>query len=598
VKSLMLLLREVLNELGTWCGTSTVRDLKTITKRVEDEGLSFLTITLPAFCQDFQKSLDEGSVGRQSFLGFKRKGELPLLLGGFLDLVFDRGTGVLLKDPNIDAIFAIREITLLFAKISLPCSKKRERKAMQGFVECERIIKNTDRSLEPSLRDDFMRISLLLWADVFQKVEEDIYYDRVIPKHGPGSTADKLLGNQKFNQIVWTERLEQIFRTSDYLLPNPRYHQDLDHVEILEPGREIPVKVISVPKTLKTPRIIAVEPTCMQYAQQAISESLVEAIEQDDICSKLVGFSDQEPNRQLAREGSLERNLATLDLSEASDRVSNQLVRDMLKFFPHFAEGVDASRSRKADIPGHGVKRLAKFASMGSALCFPIEAIVFTTIIFMALEKEQGHQLTRSAIRSWTNQVQVYGDDIIVPVGIVHRVVEMLSAFGLKVNLNKSFWTGRFRESCGQEFYDGNDVSVVKCRHILPSRLEHVTEIISAVSLRNQFYMVGMWKTCAYMDRFLGALIKMPKVYSTSPVLGKVSLLGYDVERLHPDLHSPLVKGYRVVSRPPPDHLEGSGALLKVFLKRGEQPFADRKHLERAGRPKSVSIKLRWSSPY
>nr|QDH88673.1 MAG: hypothetical protein H3BulkLitter162721_000002 [Leviviridae sp.]QDH90094.1 MAG: hypothetical protein H3Bulk427981_000002 [Leviviridae sp.] len=49
---------------------------------------------------------------------------------------------------------------------------------------------------------------------------------------------------------------------------------------------------------------------------------------------------------------------------------------------------------------------------------------------------------------------------------------------------------------------------------------------------------------------------------------------------------------------PPKSQLDGIGALLKVMLKQGDQPFVDRQHLERQGRPSVVDIKLRWASPF
>nr|QDH86857.1 MAG: hypothetical protein H2BulkLitter115474_000002 [Leviviridae sp.] len=39
---------------------SDLRDLKTIKSRVMSEGLSFLTITLPAFCSAFERALETG----------------------------------------------------------------------------------------------------------------------------------------------------------------------------------------------------------------------------------------------------------------------------------------------------------------------------------------------------------------------------------------------------------------------------------------------------------------------------------------------------------------------------------------------------------
>jgi len=140
MKSLMCLLREVLLDRGTWCGVSTALDLKKIQSRVEAEGVSFLTITLPTFGKDLERALDQGYVDSQLWKGFQKSrssGCLPLFLGGFTSLIFDRASGRLFDVPSIDAIQAIRQITLMFAKINLDCSESRTKAAIAGFVKCE-----------------------------------------------------------------------------------------------------------------------------------------------------------------------------------------------------------------------------------------------------------------------------------------------------------------------------------------------------------------------------------------------------------------------------------------------------------------------------
>lgn len=96
MKSLMTLMQCILADAGMWCCTSAARDLNTITRRVEHEGISFLTITLPQFCSDFERSLDEQRIAPTAFTSFRRRGSLPQFLGGFLELVFDRASGRLL----------------------------------------------------------------------------------------------------------------------------------------------------------------------------------------------------------------------------------------------------------------------------------------------------------------------------------------------------------------------------------------------------------------------------------------------------------------------------------------------------------------------
>jgi hypothetical protein len=598
VKSLTELWYQASLEVGALCHVSTVRDYKTLADRFEHEGLSFLTITLPDFGKSFEKSLAVGHVGHDSFAGFRRKGGLPRFLGGFLDRVFDRGSGRLLDVPCGDSVYAIRQLTLMFGKISVRCSDAREQGALRKYIECEKDVKQSDRSMSPELMSEFESMSLRLFGDVLANADLAVYTGTLTPKHGPGKTADRLLGNQKLDQREWTRRLESILPYGEYCIPNWRFNYLLGSVSILEPGAERPVKVVLVPKTLKTPRIIAIEPTCMQYMQQAIADSLVRDLEGGFLHFPYIGFKDQTPNQRMALEGSVNGALATLDLSEASDRVSNQHVRAMLKHFPHLSEAVDASRSRKADVPGYGVIRLAKFASMGSALCFPIEAMVFATIVFMALEAGHKRRFTSKDFKSLEGKVRVYGDDIVVPTDSMALVIDYLETFGLKVNVDKSFGIGKFRESCGKEYYDGRDVSIVRVRSVLPLSRADVDEVIAVVSLRNRFYEAGLWKTAYWMDSWINRLLggRYPYVSSGSPVLGRVSFAGYDTGRLSPNTHTPQVKGYVVKADPPPSVATGEASLLKYFLKRGEKPIADREHLIRSGRPKSVALRLRWAS--
>jgi len=597
LKSLMLFLGHVLEDLSTWCHTSsTSRDLKTVTARIEHEGVSFLTITLPAFGKDFERCLDRGHVAHDSFPGFSRTGGLPRFLGGFLELVFDRGSGRLLDNPNETAIWAVRQFTLMFAKILLPASPRRVRAAFDRYVQCESDVKN--HSLPVELETEFKEVSGLLFREALSKMDKKIHEQSVLGKHGPGTTADKVFGNAKYNIREWSKRLDLVFPHQDYLASSYSLAlANLGQIDIREPENERPVEVLAVPKTLKTPRLIAREPSYMQFMQQAILEPLVELLEGCDIPSRFIGITDQGPNQVLACEGSLSGDLATLDLSEASDRVSNRHVELLTHRFPSLWEAIQATRSLKADVSGHGIIPLAKFASMGSALCFPIEAMVFTTVVFLGIQRELRRRLTVKDIKSFDGKVRVYGDDIIVPVRFVSSVVEMLEAFGFVVNRDKSFWTGKFRESCGKEYYNGHDVSIVKVRRVFPTQRTHVPEIESIVSLRNQLYKAGLWGSVRWLDDYVERLIPFPAVAETSVALGRTSFLGY-AGKVGGRYQLPLVKAAVIRRRIPASKLDDYGALLKFFLKRGSDPSHDPKHLERAGRPDSADINIRMVPSY
>jgi len=602
VKSLIELLQVLLGELSRRCCTSTTQDLKTILRRVEHEGFSFLTITLPKFGSDFERCLDQGFVDSNSFSGFQRRGGLPVFLQGFLSLVFDRDSGCLLDEPSITSIRSVRQLTLMFGKIELPCTEDRVKAAMVQYIKTDRDVHQSDLRLKASelyRLEDFVRVSRLLWADYFSAVDSRIYNDGVLPKHGPGATADKLRGNAKYNVRLWTRRLDEVFPHWENLIPSESFLERTDGVTILEPGDEIAVKVISVPKTLKTPRIIAIEPTCMQYMQQGILSVMMEEVARFDNVHHFVSSKSQEPNQWLAREGSISGTLATLDLSEASDRVSNEHVRLLLAPHRAFREAVDATRSRKAHVLGYGDIPLSKFASMGSALCFPMEALVFATIVFMGIERERGQHLSRSDVKSFYGKVRVYGDDIIVPVEYVYSVIRELETFGFLINSNKSFWTGKFRESCGKDYYDGYDVSVARVRNLLPESRRHADLLTATVSTRNQLSKLGYEETVSFLDEWIERLIPFPYVLETSALLGRhVDVLPSQEYRFDDALHYPLVRGVVESAKSPSSNLDDYGALMKFFLKRKDDPFDDKEHLQRAGRPRDVSIRTRWARPW
>jgi len=603
MKSHLLLWKEVAEELGDRCGANTNRDFETVSVRFENEGSSFLRITLPDFCKDFERSLDQGRLAPDLFANFKRVGAIPVFLQGFTERVFDSTTGFLVEEPDVEAIYAVRQLTLLFSKVDSSCTPERDRAAFSGFLDVEQEVRawTNKTPLDGENLHRFKVVSALLFGDVFDRLNREVRNYELIPKHSSGATANRLMGNQKFVSDMWTQRLEEVFPSSDYLIPSHRFYKNLESVELLEPGAEMPVRVITVPKTMKSPRIIAVEPAHMQYAQQGVLEAIRRNWDGDfNVANQFIRDDDQESNRLLAQLGSRTGSLATLDLSEASDRVPLSVVSEMLTPWPDLKDAVMASRSLTADVPGYGIIPLSKFASMGSALCFPMESFVFLTSVFMGIERATGSKFSSVAqFSAFKMMVRVYGDDIVCPVEVAPSVVEILErVFPFKVNSRKSFWTGKFRESCGGDYYDGVDVSVVRVRSEFPDSRADSSEIVSLVSLRNQMYFSGLWRTTAALDRKISGLIKhFPVVKETSSALGRHTLLPVEkleYGRISPTLQRPEVKAYKVRTKLPHNPLDGVGALLKFFLKRGEDPILG-DHLTRSGRSLGVSIQPGWA---
>jgi len=624
MKSLMYLFYVLLDECGQQCSVSTTRDRKTISRRVEDEGFSFITITLANFGKDFEKSLSQGCVSHDLFQGFSWRGGLPKFLSGFLGNVFNSKDGCLLDDPDVQSIQSIRQLCFAMEKINMPCTPERELSAIRQYIQCEQDVRFSDQAISDSHWSEFSRTANLLFAELFSELNHAVDNLSLVPRHGPGGTADDRKGNQKWHQDEWPRRLEEYFPLDLFLAPNPRYAEQVGKsVNILEPRDERPVRVISVPKTQKTPRIIALEPTAMQYAQQSLLKEIVAGMERHDFLLQLLGWKGfgrdmSVLNHNLARLGSLNSSFATLDLSEASDRVSNQHVLQLFKSFPSLLGAVQACRSRKADVPGVGVIRLAKYASMGSALTFPIEAMVFTTIIFMAIGSTLNHPLTRRDILSLTGQVRVFGDDIIVPKDYALVVYEYLEAFGLRVNRRKTFIEGNFRESCGKEYYNGEDVTVFRFRRELPSAQRECDRIVSLAETRNHAYKHGYWMVARAIDSFFDRMgWPFPVVGERASGIGRNSFLGYESQRMCDKLHRPLVKAmvptfkWRRESR-----LEDVPALTKLLTEAGvgseeTDPWSRKglatyyriatdsvSSLERSGRPSQARTTVRWISPF
>lgn len=595
---------------------SDLRDLKTIRSRVKEEGVSFLTITLPAFAKDFERSLACGFVDPTSFQGFRKDGSIPAFLRGMIGLIFDRETGRIYDEefnpleldlaPTSVLVDSVRQICLAFKKIELECAPERVAKALSSYIAIEHDFNEFSLSTEDL--DKFRLVSSVLWNNVVSSLR----CDTLIPRHGPGATAEHVSGNQKYAWGNWHERLEPFFPLIDSaFVIGAEGSEELDNVQLVSQEHEQPVRIVHVPKTLKSPRIIAIEPSCMQYTQQAIRDVLYSVLESAKISAGHINFRDQSVNQQLALISSKSGHLATIDLSEASDRVPRSLALEMFRSNPDLRDAIDACRSTRAEMPdGAIIGPLSKFASMGSALCFPIEAMYFYTICVLAVLEEQKLPVTfRNAFEA-SRDVYVYGDDIIVPTAYAITVLDHLQKYNCKVNTAKTFVTGKFRESCGTDAYDGDEVTPIYVRQLKPKNRQQAQQLISWVATGNLFYKKGYWRTAQLMwntcERILGNLPYLPE---TSAGLGRFSYLGYrSASRWNVEYQRLEVKSW--VPRPVfrTDRLEGYAALQKSFLNAcglinhehtdsphvNEVVSVDKEHLQRSALHGAVALTRRW----
>jgi hypothetical protein len=489
---------------------------------------------MPQFCSDFEKSLQDGCIDPMIFRSFRKVKAIPAFLQGMLGRLFDYETGRMLNeyDPNNEVaesdkptiVEAVRQICLLFKKVEIPCTFERTRAALDAFVDNE-------QSFEAfQLQNDeiaaFKAISHVLWDPIVSSCE----LSELVLRHGPGATAEGISGNSKYRWLYWYDRLEPYFPLlgAGYPLGASVSAEELEIVSIVPREQERPVKVTPVPKTLKGPRIIAIEPCCMQYAQQGIRDWLYDQLESSRLTRGHVNFRDQSINQELALDASSTGLFATIDLSDASDRVPRELALEMFSSHPDLRDAIEACRSDSAELPdGRIVKPLRKFASMGSALCFPVEAMYFYTICVMALLEAHNLPATPRNCFRVSRGVYVYGDDIVVPTTYATFVLSHLQKYHCKVNSKKTFLSGRFRESCGMDAYDGVSVTPTYIRQMPPENKRDEKSIVSWVASSNAFYIRGYWRTALFMRKRIDSIVgPLPYVSETSSALGYFSYLG------------------------------------------------------------------------
>lgn len=198
--------------------------------------------------------------------------------------------------------------------------------------------------------------------------------------------------------------------------------------------------LFTVPKNSEIDRAACKEPDMNMYAQKACGGFIRRRL-------RAVGIdlNDQTRNQELARLGSLDGSLATIDLSSASDSISDRLVWSLLP--PHIYSFLDVIRSHRAVLPDGTTRRWGLFSTMGNGFTFELETLLFWSIAKAC-----------ALLAGNTGTISIYGDDIIVPSEIAESVINALEAFGFIPNRKKTFTTGFFRESCGAHYYRGIDV--------------------------------------------------------------------------------------------------------------------------------------------
>jgi hypothetical protein len=225
---------------------------------------------------------------------------------------------------------------------------------------------------------------------------------------------------------LWRSEMEANFG------PNP-----CDWVKIVDGS-----KVTTVAKSAKTDRCIAIEPDMNMFVQKGIGSLIRTRLK-----SVGIDLNDQTHNQKLARIGSSTGSLVTIDLASASDSIALELVRLMMP--PDWFEALCLCRSEYGILPGGRKHLFEKISSMGNGYTFELESLIFWALSRAVLDLNDVSD----------RRLGIYGDDIVIHNSCAEVLIELLDYCGFKTNVEKTFLSGPFRESCGKHYFYGRDVT-------------------------------------------------------------------------------------------------------------------------------------------
>lgn len=497
------------------------RDLATIRQRFANEGVCFLTKTLPALARAIDYALSNGTALQAPSFSRRRGSKLPKFLGWLIGRVFSTD-GLESHDSCPYALSQLRQLLYLLAKLELPYASELEAKVIASFIEVDAEVGSLG-VMDSTTHLHDVRFARGLIGQVLSGTDPR----DIIPRHGPGAVADGQKPWEKMNFNVIYSHAEEVYPFTEY------YHFNLNHTSqrigpsgvhtvdecgCFRPLKVLPTstaKVVLVPKDSRGPRLISMEPLEIQWLQQGQLGALVSAMETSWLTRGHVNFENQKVNGALAQYASacshartqgLPRptyrsffrpsedeeellrhaspesdDLVTLDMKDASDRVS---IGHVACLFPsNWVEALFATRSSATRLPDGRVIPLHKFAPMGSAVCFPLEAIVFWALSVAAIH-QQRPELSLNRLRK---RVWVFGDDLVIHRDDYPVVIATLERYGLRFNRNKCCVAGSFRESCGVDAFKGVLVTPVRIKAQMGRRLT-ATAVLSYVAYSNAFH--------------------------------------------------------------------------------------------------------------
>lgn len=221
----------------------------------------------------------------------------------------------------------------------------------------------------------------------------------------------------------------------------------------------------TVPKDALTDRSICIEPLGNMMCQKALGNQI-----RSRMCRYGIDLNVQHHyHERLARKGSLDGSVATIDLSSASDTIALELVRFLVP--QGWFDLLKATRTPNVLIEDE-VIRLEKISSMGNGYTWELESAIFYVLTKAVA---QAHKKPNAI-------VTVFGDDIICDSELAPDLIDLLRFVGFATNNEKTFTSGPFRESCGADFYSGIDVRPIFIKQVdCNDRIEELYNLVNRI---------------------------------------------------------------------------------------------------------------------
>lgn len=621
---------------------SVSRDLSRLSFLVENRGIGVFTLDLPALGKHFDRCLSDGRLTPSSLpisKGSRRSPLIPRLFQEIMRRVFF-DDGLLRTDPDITSVRFLRQLFYCSKKVDMKCDDSKTFETVKEFFRIEDELPSPSLSwLDDELDSDsasdliFDKTTVLdatqlglfpeegdsthlsyphaldilhLCGDMFSAQLGSYTFQDLSPKHGPGAVSDQDRFENKFLFPNWPVKLDNIAPYSEFGLPNAGFVADVANDVHRFSNHEPPSVLIAVPKTMKGPRLIAKEPICHQWMQQAVRGFLERGLHRTYLHS-CITFRSQERSRVMARQASLSGSHWTIDLSSASDRLSLWAIERMFRRNKSLLHLIHATRTRwlvnRIDKYSSSAIKLKKMAPQGSACTFPMQSIFFAIVACSAVITVRGLRPSLRSLSKVAREVQVFGDDIIVPKDAGALTMELLHYLKLKVNVSKSYGTGKFREACGMDAFDGHDVTPVYIRRV-PER-SAPESVVSAVGTVHNAFIARYHNLSQCLKSYLERKTKLvlPRVPPGSGFLGWPSEFGFDYTGFRTRYNRPLQRREvfvpSVITRRQTKPNEDSTGLLQFFHgERSEHPVLPYKDIREArvgiGLRPRVNLTRRW----